>query len=227
VLLKEIKTGTQVQISYTGKVGITQGPFMTRVEVVESDKTILIHAPLDKGRRIKFVERNVYKLCFISDGSQIVFSGKFMEGVKVDGFEMLRFFMVNEGEKVQRRNAFRFTCSLPVTFNVVSDNGEQGPKTQGVVRDLSSGGIKMVTNINIHHGSLLRIDLFLDDDYVMAFGQVLMAKHTPENIKYPYQYGIRFEVMPESDEERIVRFVYNEQRKLLKRPQRGLYKSKK
>ena len=82
----------------------------------------------------------------------------------------------------------------------------------------------MMTTINIKHGSLLRIDLFLDDDYVMVFGQVLMAKHTPENIKYPYQYGIKFEVLPESDEERIVRYVYNEQRKLLKRPQKTLYK---
>jgi c-di-GMP-binding flagellar brake protein YcgR len=199
---------------------------MTRVEVVESDKTILVHAPTDKGKRIKFVERNVYGLRFFSDGAQVNFDAKFMNEEKIDGFLILRFFMMGDGEKVQRRNAFRFTCSIPITFNIVADNGEQSPRAEAVVRDLSSGGIKMNTTVNIKQGSLLRIDLFLDDDYVMAFGQVLMVKHVPENIKYPYQYGIKFEVMPESDEERIVRYVYNEQRKLIKRPRKGLYKTK-
>jgi c-di-GMP-binding flagellar brake protein YcgR len=169
------------------------------------------------------VERNVYGLCFISDGAQVNFDGRFMAHEKIDGFDILRFFLINDGEKVQRRTAFRFTCSIPVTFNVVADNGEQSPRTEGIVRDLSSGGIKMNTTIPIASGSLLRVDLFLDDDYVMAFGLVLMVKHTPENKKLPYQYGIRFEVLPESDEERIVRYVYNEQRKLLKRPQKTLY----
>jgi c-di-GMP-binding flagellar brake protein YcgR len=224
VLIREIKTGDQVQIIYKGSA--TQGPYMTRVEMVESDKTILIHTPTDKGRRIQLVERNVYGLCFISDGAQVHFDGKFMENQKIDGFHMLRFFLINEGEKVQRRNSFRFICSLPVTFNIIADNGEQSTRAEGTVRDLSSGGIKMTTGVNIKTGSLLRIDLFLDDDYVMAFGHVLMAKHVPENLKHPHQYGIRFEAMPESDEERIVRFVYNEQRKLLKRPQRSLYKTK-
>ncbi|MCL2605027.1 MAG: flagellar brake protein [Defluviitaleaceae bacterium] len=222
MLIKDIKTGDQVQIVYKGSA--TQGPYLTRVEVVESDKTILIHAPLDKGKRIRLVERNVYGLRFISGEAQVNFDAKFMEHERVEGFEMLRFFLVSDGEKVQRRNAFRFICSIPVTFNVVADSGEQSTRTEGVVRDLSSGGIKMITTISIPQGSLLRIDLFLDDDYVMAFGHVLMTKHTPENVKYPYQYGIRFEVLPESDEERIVRYVYNEQRKLLKRPQKTLFR---
>jgi len=191
---------------------------------VESDKTILIHAPLDKGQRIRLVERNVYGLRFISGEAQVNFDAKFMQREKIEGFEMLRFFLITDGEKVQRRNSFRFVCSIPITFNLVEDNGEQSKRTEGLVRDLSSGGIKMITTMNIPSGSLLRIDLFLDDDYVMVFGHVLMAKHVPENVKYPYQYGIKFEVLPESDEERIVRYVYNEQRKLLKRPQKTLFK---
>jgi c-di-GMP-binding flagellar brake protein YcgR len=227
VLLKDIKPGTQAQISYIGAAAATTGPFITRVEVVESERTILLHEPFDKGRRIKFVERNTYKLCFICDGAQVNFEAKFMELVKIDGFHLLRFFMVTDGEKVQRRNSFRFTCSLLITFNIVYDNGDQGTKTEGLVRDLSSGGIKMLTKLNVPENALLRIDLFLDDDYVMAFGQVRMKRHVPENVKYPYTYGISFEAMPESEEERIVRYVYNEQRKLLKKPQRALYKTNK
>jgi c-di-GMP-binding flagellar brake protein YcgR len=194
---------------------------------MQNDKTLLVLTPLDKGRRINFNTTVVYKLSFMSGEAQIVFDSRFIEHVRIEGFEMLRFQITNDGEKIQRRNAFRFTCSLPVTFNVVLDNGEQSPLTEGLVKDLSSGGIKMNTTVNIPKNALLRIDLTLDDDYVMAFGQVLMIKHTPDNAKYPYQYGIRFEVMPESDEERIVRYVYNEQRKLLKRPQRSLYKTNK
>jgi len=147
-----------------------------------------------------------------------------MEAVRVDKFPMLRFFMITDGEKVQRRNSFRFTCSLQITFNIVYDDGEQSAKTEGLVRDLSSGGIKMVTLLNVPENALLRIDLFLDDDYVMAFGQVRMKRFSPDNPKYPYTYGISFEALPESEEERIVRYVYNEQRKLLKKPQRALYK---
>lgn len=226
MFLKDIKTGTQVQLSRKGADPQIK-PYMTRVEVVEDNNTILIHAPLEKGARVKLVERNLYKLCFISEGAQINFEGKLMEAVKIDGFHMLRFSIDAPGEKIQRRNAFRFACTLPFTFNVIADDGRQSPRIEGVIRDLSSGGIKIVTKANIPDNVLLRIDLNLDEEYIMAFGQIRMKKHVPDNIKYPYTYGISFELLPEADEERIVRYVYNEQRKLLKRPQKSLYKSNK
>ncbi|MCL2189918.1 MAG: PilZ domain-containing protein [Defluviitaleaceae bacterium] len=222
--LKDLKSGTLVLISHNDEANAKV--YKTRLEVVEGEQTILMEAPMERRNLVRFVPRDIYKLSFQIDTIHVNFEGKYMETVKIDGIHMLRFFVLSTGgERVQRRKAYRFICSLPVSFNVVADNGEQSPRTDGIVRDLSSGGIRMATTIKIPDNALLRIDLFLDDDYVMAFGIVRSRRHTPENVKTPYNYGISFEAMPETEAERIVKFVYNEQRKLLKRPQQSLYKS--
>ena len=222
-MLHEVKRGDAVQISKPN--GTAQDQHTVRMEAVENPTTVLLHSPKADGRTVVLPSKQMYKLCFLLDGSMLLYNGSLRENVNIGGYDMMRFELTDEGEKVQRRNAFRFACSVPFAFNVVNINGEQDPLTEGVIRDLSSGGIKFITTAKFEMGSLLRIDLNLNDDYVMAFGIVVMHRHKPDNIKYPHTYGIRFEVMPVSDEERIVRYIYNEQRKLLKRPQKGLYRT--
>jgi len=221
-VLNDVKRGDAVQISKPD--GTAQDQYTVRMEAVENPETVLLHAPKIEGRTVKLPTKQSYKLCFLLDGSMLLYDASLRENLNLGGYDMMRFLLTNEGEKVQRRNAFRFACTLPFTFNKVHDDGEQSPLTEGVIRDLSGGGIKFVTTLKIEMGALLRIDLNLDDDYVMAFGLVVMHRHIPDNVKYPHTYGIRFEVMSVSDEERIVRFIYSEQRKLLKRPQQTLYK---
>ena len=223
MLINEVKLGTQVQIAQKG-VGAEAKPLYTsRVETVENGQSVLIHTPAEKGRRVRLVERTPYELIFITGSWQINFNAKFVEEVRVERFYMLRFTLVGEGVKTQRRNAFRFACNIEFAFNIMHGNGEQSDLLNGVIRDLSSGGIKITTPANIPENALLRIDLPLGETVMMCFGVVRMKRHTPENISNPYTYGISFEVMSEREEERIVKFVYDEQRKLLRRPQRALY----
>lgn len=223
MLINEIKTGMQAQIMFRSTAGKMQGPYNTRVEMVDEDNTLLLHAPMEKGRRIRFTDQNVYRLYFILANSQINFETRLVGETRVEHFDMLRFEIVGDGEKIQRRRTFRFACTMPIQFNIVYDNGEQSEIKKGVVRDLSGGGIKMTSKESIPENALLRFDMHLDGEYIMAFGLIKLKRHTPENSRYPYTYGISFEGMPEKDEEYIVRYVYNEQRKLLRKPQSGLY----
>lgn len=224
MLINDIKTGMQAKIAYKGEAAKTAGPYTTRVETVENNRYVIVHEPLDKGKRIRFVGHNIYELSFMVGSAQLKFDGRYMATVKIDNFFMLRFELIGSGEKVQRRNSYRFVCSIPFVFNTIAENGSQSECIDGIIHDLSGGGIKMVCKEDLPENSLLRMDIILGEEKLMSFGQVRMKRQSPENVRYPFTYGISFELMPEKEEELIVRYIYNEQRKLLSRPQRSLYK---
>ena len=220
MLVKEIRTGMQVQVSQ--RSGNNSSTYTTRVELVKNDEFVLIQTPTDKGQLVHFVERSKYKLVFLSGSSQYSFESIFLSETQVEGFHMLWFMLTNDGERIQRRDAFRFICDLPATTRIMHENGEQGDPIEGIIRDLSGGGIKYISKENIPEDALLRIDLHLDDSFIMAFGFIKMKKYNPDGVRYPFAYGISFEAMSERDQERIMRFVYNEQSKMLRKTQRSL-----
>jgi c-di-GMP-binding flagellar brake protein YcgR len=222
LLKQEVKTGMQVLVTRNQASPNNQDPYVTRVETVENDYNVLIHEPYAKGSRVQFERSGTYRLCFVSGGSQIIFNACFLENTRVERFNMARFKVVTPGEKVQRRGAYRFPCVIPVTFNIVEESGEQSELIKGEIRDLSAGGIKIVAKTFVPENALLRIDLQLNETCIMTFGVVRMSRQEPKALAYPYTYGIAFEAMLEKDEELIIRYIYNEQRKVVRRAMRRI-----
>ena len=213
------KTGDKVSVS---RLQGTSEPFETRVEVLEKGGTLLLHPPSTRSSVGRISDGDRYAMLFTTEAARYSFDAIALGYVRVDGMEMLRFQLANKGRKIQQRNSFRFVCQIPILLRVVSDSGEQGAAIEATVRDLSGSGIKMACNTDIPNRALLRLDLQLNDDYLLVFGEVRMKKHTPE-LKVTYQYGVEFTALPEADVDTIVRYVTAEQRKLLKRSSRSIY----
>jgi c-di-GMP-binding flagellar brake protein YcgR len=217
MLAENIKTGTRVEITPKRRLP-NEKPHLSMVETVVNDKKVMIHAPAFRGEPIRLPKNENYVLRFLTENAVFRFDALLQEYVNVDGFEVILFQISGEGDKIQRRGLFRFTCAIPVTFTVVSENGDQSETQEGMIRDLSGGGMKMLSRLNMQEKSLIRVMLQLEDDYIMAFGEVLAKSDVPDSI-YEFQYGVKFAVMPEADQEKIIRFLYNEQRKLRMRTQ--------
>lgn len=217
MLIDNIKTGDRIEIALKSK-GRSDKIFLSQVEAVIDKSKILIHAPIEKGQLLKLPKEVTYTVLFIADKGMYQFDAEVTDYLKVDGFSLLSIKLTSPGERVQRREFFRFDCSIPVGFAVINESGEQteaGLK-QGIIRDIGGGGMRLLAKDIIPIKVLIRASLMLEEDYIMIFGQVLHRENSP-NDAYPYQYRVKFTAMSNTEQEKIIQFIYNQQRKALRK----------
>jgi len=216
MFIENLKSGARVQIQGRGED--PTGGYMCKVEVlIPEKKEVLIHAPVERGRLVRMRVGSDFTLRLLSDNATYMYKAKLVEYTDVDGFDVVRFRLEGDGEKVQRRSSFRFNCALPATYAIIYSSGQQSEREDALVRDVSAGGAKIFSDQNLQEGYLLNIGLQLGDDTVVAFGDVRSRVELPKSSRYAYQYGVRFSMMPESDQEAIVRYMYKLQREELKK----------
>jgi len=214
--IDQLKSGLRIQIQKAGDKE-TEG-YMCKIEVIIPEtKVVLVHAPMSQGRMVKLTQGSKFHLRLLSDNATYTFEATLEAYTDIDGFDVIMFKLTTDGNKIQRRSAFRFNCALPVQFAVISQSGQQSERIEGLIIDLSAGGAKVFSSKSLRLGDLLNISLELGNDLVVAFGDVRTKTELPMKSKYAYQYGIRFSLMPESDQEKIIRYMYKEQRELLKK----------
>lgn len=216
MFISQLKSGSRVQIQKPGESG-NEG-YMCKVEIVlPSSEEVLVHAPISQGKMVILPRGGTFNLRLLTDNAEYRFSAILVSYTDIDGFDAIRFKLTSSGDKVQRRSAFRFNCSLNVQFSVISQSGQQSDREDGLIRDLSAGGTKIFTNKSLRVGDLLNISLQLGQDLVVAFGDIRTKNELPIESKFAYQYGIRFTMMPETDQEKIIRYMYKQQREALKK----------
>lgn len=130
-----------------------------------------------------------------------------------------------EIKRIQRRRYVRFEVALPVRFGIVGGPEESAAGTlpihRGTTRDISGGGILLVTGIRLDPGTELYVELELPgQEKVGAYGQAMRIYRTVENgPRTEHWIGVAFRCIAERERNRIVNFIFEQQRILR---QRGL-----
>ena len=204
---------------YLHKRGDTSsGGILTRVSLTSPEKhEVFVTSPKVNGRLVDLHEDEQYYFRLVTESSIFRFRAKFLSYGDIDGFDISKFKLLDGGEKTQRREAYRFNLNTMVIFSVVYSDGNQSEKISGMIMDLSAGGAKIYSDRKVSKGEFINIDLKLDDDQIIVFGDVRTAMDLPSKSKFAYQYGVRFAMMAESDQEKIIRFMYKKQREDLKK----------
>ena len=214
--IDQLKIGTRVYLHKRGDV--TSGGIPTRVEqLVREDKIVYVYTPKTNGHKVSLRGDEQYYFRLIADNSVYRYMVGFLSHDELDGFDVTLFKLLDGGEKTQRRNSFRFNVAKMIVFSVVYSSGNQSEKAEGLLVDLSAGGAKVYSDRKMNIGYLLNIDLQLDNESITTFGDVRSANELPRGSRFAYQYGIRFPLITESDQEKIIRFMYKKQREDLRK----------
>ena len=174
---------------------------------------VLIRIPLYNGKEVS-LNGGAYTLRFLYDNAIFRHDAVLEVIVVVDSLNLYRFKITSEGEKMQRRDDFRFACNIPVEFAPLDKSMKRGDTSEGMVNDLSAGGVKMMSNTEMAIGTRISIEMRLDDDYIIALGEV-RAVSDAKSKKYEFQYGVKFHALPKEDKDIIIQYVSRVQRKLL------------
>ncbi len=230
-MLDNLKIGNRVEISLE-RDGKKINSYKTRLEVIDSNNEMFLSFPMVAGQYVKIPKLNKYDLIFYTDIGLYSFKGEVEKYVKIDGLPYIKINLLDEGKKVQRREYFRYEYTMQVDFNKISDDKSKENKMiddllqgmieadlddgfTGITKDIGAGGLRFVTNEQVEVKDSIRVQFKVGGNNIIVDAKILAATEL-ENEKFKYQIRCKFTNMTENDKEKIVTFIFNEQRKMLK-----------
>lgn len=220
MFLEQISIGSRVEISLE-KNGETVKTYTSLVEDIYGNNKVLIYMPISYGKLVKLPVNEIYTFVFITDKRMFKYNGKITKYININKFNFMIIELLSEGEKIQRREFFRFNCMLPLKFQKLEqeetiDSDKDTTLLKGIIKDIGGGGIRFLSDESLKEGDKIKCLIKLKDDYIIVLGKLLYKEKFPRSV-YVYQYRIKFINIKQEDQEKIIRFIFEEQRRLARK----------
>lgn len=222
MLLDTVSIGDRLEISLNRDGGLDKS-YVSQVEEIIDESELLIHMPISYGQLVRLSLSSNYSLLFFTERGMTRYDAKIIEYTKENGLNFMRVKLLNEGERIQRREFFRYLCLLPLKFTINLDDNkekednkdsekEEYKPMDGIIKDLSAGGIRFSSNESVEEGMELECSLLLRDDHLKTTGLVLHKQFFPKS-NSKYQYRVQFTEITSAEQERIAQYIFNEQKR--------------
>lgn len=242
-----IRAGTKVIIKITQQTARQQQTgsvhakeYLSQIFDIRDDETLVLYIPMDKRKLIALSTKLRYDFMFSTDKGFLLSHGNITSLYKQGNFYLMDAVLTSPLERFQRREYFRLDCSIEASCLPLGDDkldplqigdidkyiSENIPDyirpEKGVILNISGGGALFVTagDLKGNEFVLLRMELNEDDkrqDRLEIIGRILDCRQIPENGKF--RYRIMFVFKNQRFRERIIQYVFDEQRRQRKKEQ--------
>lgn len=209
--------GEKIQLELKNKQGeIDQ--LASQITEVNPDGTFEILTPIFQGKIINLLNETKIQVVLPKGDAIYRFSARII-GKKFQRISSVRIEPISEVEKIQRRGYFRMKVIKEVAVKKVENFAEKlyGPLSKGTLIDLSGGGAMFTCALDYSEGDLIEIDFEIRDKAVSFLGVIRRKTLNDSNARFKHSYGIRFENITEPEKNEIAKFVFEEQRRLIKK----------
>lgn len=220
--LRDIPIGTKIELNVTdpieGKIDIG---FVSQTEGIIDDNILRISAPIFEARIYPIrINSHIEAYLFYKSNQVYKISGYVENRLIIDDIALLDLRVTEKIHKIQRRQYYRFDCSVPVIFTVQQSEAleEASKDIFGHTIDLSGGGLSALTGEPLIENDELKGKFELEDGIFIDFdGKVIRCIKKIVNDEQKYISSISFIDIDYKKRERIVGFIFNQQRLLLKK----------
>lgn len=173
--------------------------------------------PIYKTQDVSLSQDSVIKLIISKEDAAYEYKAVVYE--KLFGrIPILRLKIISDVKKIQRRDFYRLKMMRDVEVRLIEDLKEKkySEKFKCNLHDISAGGILFSTNREFQESNMLELTLDLKGVQVIVYGIIVRRTLTVSH-RAPYSYGVRFDKLNEFDKNKITKFIFEEQRKLIKK----------
>lgn len=215
-LKKYLAIGEKIQIDYMDERGQLQ-EYVSQVVELNDNDFLNILIPIYRTQDVALRQDSIITLVIPKGEAVYEFKAVVYEKL-FQRIPLLRLKIISEVNKIQRRNFFRLKMMRDVQVRLIEDIKEKryGEKIICNLRDISAGGILISANKEFQENALLELILDLNGIELIAYGTIVRRTLTVSH-KYPYAYGVKFDKMSEFDKNKVMKFIFEEQRKLIKK----------
>jgi len=219
---RQIGVGTKIELDLfdKGEEKICAGLVSQFESYDEINNMMEIHVPFSKGMIYTVQPGILANVIFLKDNDTYMFKAEIIDRKKTEPIPMLYVKPVSPIEKIERRSFFRMESKLPVLYHVVepaeANNDEEVPLKKCHTRDISGGGVCLVTDEAYAAGTKIHAYLKLDRE-IGFVGTVVRATQTRERGKIVYEIGIEFKQIENRDREKIISYIFEKQRERIRK----------
>ncbi len=232
--LSEVEIGTKLEIEVADYLPSNdKRVYVSQLEWLEEDDTAAIAAPIYEGNIVPLETGTLIEIYFLKRTKTLLDLNRFRAIIRGRGIEnnLHVLFIEKLGEivRIQRRDYYRLDMLLEVRYRVISyfdqvyteipyEEYTDMPYEKTLATDLSGGGIYLLLNEKIEIDSLMNCEISTGRFGKISFiGKLVRCERIRKVSKYKYSAGIEFVEISDNNREKVIRFIFNEQRKLIKK----------
>lgn len=214
--ITNLKLGTKVEIT---KIEDKEYKFAhnSKLEEFLAPDEVIILTPISKGMIVRLPQNIKYTIIFKTKKGLFKNVMKIEEYFIKDGIPYMRIKLLEDTKRIQRRQCFRLETSIDFKFDIVEEKTEEvfysdDPLlSNGRTEDISSGGMKFLSNEEVAEGDIVKIEFTLGEELIYAIGVILHSENTI-NKPFKYCYKMKFEMIDKEDREYLSKYIFEEQR---------------
>lgn len=202
--------------------------YLSQLQEIKDEKNLRIYAPIYEGKIVPLSIGYKYKALFLNLSGCYQCDFVLKNRIKKNNNYFMDIEIVSKLEKIQRRKFFRFKCLLTMKYIKLpkESNNDYEKKDleiidDGIVKDISGGGIRFVSSNVMEKGDIIQSIINLNNDIINVDCEIIYKNSTNNNY-YKFEYRARFTYFLESDREKVLKYIYDEQRKEKLRKESGL-----
>lgn len=221
--ISSIKAGTKLELDIMDDNGRRKDPLLvSQFETCIEDRKAIIAAPIFEGNFYNLPNGTSMLVYFKVNGKGGVELYAFeavVTGREVNGnLHLLTIEQTGNITRIQRRFFYRLKCCLDLLYKKVSDNNKEDEFTKAMTCDISGGGAKILLNEDLKVGEIIECELFIEKDKSVRFvGRTVRCEKNNGKGQYKFTAGLEFTEIKNADREMLVQYIFDEQRKLLKK----------
>ncbi len=242
MISKYVQVGNKIDIESikktTGELGeITRKTYRSELYDIESEDIIKIAMPMEQSKIVLLPVDAEYSLCFYTPQGLYQCLARVVERYKSNSLFVLSMELETDLQKYQRREYYRLNKVLDMKSKVINEDEKSAGIAQlqfidtdltfdnGTMVDISGGGARFISKVQYAEGSLIRFmfSLFVNGqvtEYKLV-GKVLNSSPI-ENREDQFENRIQFVNMVNDDRESIIKYIFEEERKMRHR-ERGAF----
>ena len=232
---QEAKIGTRLEFEILGKDNVRVGnTFVSQLLEHQQDGSIVISAPIYESR-VVFVPTGVtVRLTFVHQLHGLLgFTAVIRSKEYRDNIAVLTAEPEGDIEKIQRREHFRLDIIVDARLWPDESDLGSGPldkadaqaakaaeaaPVKAYTKNLSGSGACIISDTDFPKGSYVRVELTLGNDVVFKARCVVLRNEQIEIRKGKrYELGVRFVEIGKRDQDNLIRYIFEQQRLLLKK----------
>lgn len=220
-----------------------EAPKVYKSQVVDfmENGNLQLSMPTESGRLILLPLGIRFEIIFFSNGGMYRATGIINERYKKDNMYILEVELKSNLEKFQRREFFRYPCTLDLRYFILTEEEAQMDTVEnifsslrdehfnekievGILVDLSGGGTRFRTERTIRDTDTLLLELHLknaeSDNQYYIVADVVDSYKVNSGTGQLYEVRVKFQMKDNKIREEIIRYIFEEERRRIRSEQR-------
>lgn len=209
-----------------------KGPEVYTSQVLDEGESdnILVAMPIKEGKVIPLsVGQEFFATFYTSNGllrCRVAVASRF----KRNALFLMELVQKTSLQKMQRREYFRHACRVQIDYRVLGEEEQQAVESgnayvgdeelqtwkRATMLDLSGGGIHFVTSAHEKDANLMEVRFPViykgKSEVIYAYARLLRSQRNGNNNTI-YDHHVKFWLMDSGQREKIIRYIFDEQRK--------------